>query len=170
MREVILTGFGPFKEYSENPSYLNLISGLPGITVLPDAIGVDIAGVDHALEELALMITPKTSTTVVHFGLSADANFFILEQFAYNQMPESGEKICPDGPDRLETSVPETLAEFKWSTDPGRYFCNYLYYRSLAQFQRAKVRCLFVHVPTYDTMGRKSQRDEIFRLIDSLSR
>ena len=41
------------------------------------------------------------------------------------------------------------------SEDPGRFVCNYIYYQSLLQHKEDPV--LFVHVPSFETIGEADQ-------------
>lgn len=87
---------------------------------------------------------------ILHLGLSALAQGFKLEQIGYNvadfRIPDErgwvarDEVIAAGGPEELATRVPvdELLQELRLlddraavSTDPGRYICNYVYFKSL---------------------------------------
>ena len=71
----------------------------------------------------------------------------------------------------LETSLPVTLISNtvggSVSTDPGRYFCNDLYFKSLKK--RHLWQSIFVHVPPYSVMPQEQQRVHISRLVSLIS-
>lgn len=63
------------------------------------------------------------------------------------------------------------------STDPGRYICNYIYYRSLELDEqqaacpgaRPRVHSLFVHVPHFDSIPEPVQHAFLQALLVALN-
>lgn len=56
------------------------------------------------------------------------------------------------------------------STDPGRYLCNYVYYKALLH-QHSKglpLYSLFIHVPSFDVISKDQQVGIIKQLITSV--
>ena len=72
----------------------------------------------------------------------------------------------------------ETLLPAAVSTNPGRFVCNYTYCYSLDKFQCSSlnkdgiasnpVRCLFVHVPSFEVAPEKEQLQFIVDLMDAM--
>jgi pyroglutamyl-peptidase len=76
--------------------------------------------------------------------------------------------------------------ETKTSTNPGRFVCNYLYCYSLNKLQtsastsslvsvssppkkKKKVQCLFLHIPSFETVPKEVQMDYILELMRQLA-
>jgi len=77
----------------------------------------------------------------------------ILEEFQY-QSPSSGG-------DQAQVTI---------STDPGRYLCNYVYYKALLhqQSQAIPLHSLFIHVPSFEVISKDQQVKIIQQLIISV--
>ena len=56
------------------------------------------------------------------------------------------------------------------STDPGRYLCNYVYYKALLhqQSKGLPLYSLFIHVPSFDVISKDQQVGIIKQLITSV--
>jgi pyroglutamyl-peptidase len=56
------------------------------------------------------------------------------------------------------------------STDPGRYLCNYVYYKALLhqQSKGLPLHSLFIHVPSFDVISKDLQVGTIKQLITSV--
>jgi len=55
------------------------------------------------------------------------------------------------------------------STDAGRFLCNYIYYQSLHFSTLNKTHSLFLHVPSFDTIGHDTQIEYVRSLISHIS-
>jgi pyroglutamyl-peptidase len=172
---VLITGFGPFPAVAENPSawiaetLAAQSSGLdcdPHAVVLPTEWDAVAALAPHLHDTLQPHI-------MIHFGVSARATGLRIEQSAHNRAAPRHDAcgalpgapaISPQGPERLDTSLPVTaLAAHlrtrghaaRASRSCGRYLCNFLYYRSLdwAHRQGRARTALFVHVPLTEPQG-----------------
>jgi pyroglutamyl-peptidase len=180
MSSYILTGFGPFGDVVENPSSENLKFLVPifpnNIRKIQLNVPVSVSGADECLEELLASLVDE-ECTVVHFGVSERSDCILIEQFGYNEMtfrfPDADGNVFDNavidinGAEKLETVLNLSCISHprvKVSTDPGRYICNYIYYRSL---QRIGPRCLFIHVPPYSKMSREDQIDLIGLILHS---
>eukprot|EP00741_Cyanophora_paradoxa_P019912 tig00021179_g19217.t1 len=119
---------------------------------------------------------------VVHLGLDGRTTHFKLESMAWNEATfrcpdERGfqpvkQLIVTEGDRGLDHSLITTLPihrlkdrlaaqgfHVEISHDPGRFVCNYVYYKSLelARRERAPVHALFVHVPPFSVVPRERQ-------------
>lgn len=167
MKEIVLTGFGPFGDVNDNPSSLNLkdIELPENVSVVTD-IRVSISGVEDFLKS----DTWKRNALFIHFGVNATAESIQIERFGYNEMtfriPDVDGLTVDHKPidsnpvgHRLETNVNVYKLASKLgveiSQDPGRYICNYLYYRSLVETGGSS---LFIHVPSYTTISKEDQK------------
>jgi pyroglutamyl-peptidase len=160
-----LTGFGPFGQVEVNPSSRNLDGSIEGVDVRRD-IEVTTDGVDLTLKQIPL------DSVVIHFGVNAKGSKFQVEKCAYNAKSwAEGEKVEETGPNMVCTDIDvhrlvgvlESEFPVEISTDPGRYVCNYMYYRSLRIDSRKR---LFVHVPPYEAVAREEQLGFIKRLVE----
>lgn len=154
---LFVTGFLPFGDNEQNPARdaaIHAVSlGVQG-EVLPVVYETVDAFFDDAGEEKRRYLL---------FGLAAKREMVSLERFAYNETKDvlldmEGKKpphpfVLGNGENVLETSL--DIASLQQalllhdipcdrSEDPGRYLCNYAYYRALGL---AKGEALFVHLP-----------------------
>jgi pyroglutamyl-peptidase len=127
----------------------------------------------------------------VHIGVSDKADCINLETCAYNNMnfrvaDESG--FCPSNEvidtdlsldqamqtdldvNKIAALLQEDNLPFIVSTDPGRFICNYIYYRSMQKCGRSGYpkKSIFVHIPPFDKIDRNSQMEAICALIRKL--
>lgn len=171
---ILLTGFSSFPGAPLNPTKVTLQSmrhsemEMPASVVFPVSYQI----VDKYLDRILDAVSPDI---VISLGLSYEANGFTLESQAYNEtdqlsvdihdtIPDS--MIAENATEKLSSSVPldklyNHLASrnipVSRSTDPGRYLCNYLYYKVMDKYKddQSKWSC-FIHVPLLDI-----QLDEI---------
>ena len=181
MTVFVLTGFGPFGSVTENPSSINLttLTHRDDVHVITD-VRVSVAGVSDCLAKIERLQLPDP--VCLHFGVNEIATGIQLERFAYNQAlfripdadgyttPAEGEVIDPSSDAQLATAVPinyliDRDSRLAVSTDPGRYLCNYLYFKSLLRNPRS----LFVHVPPYSVMSQLDQVECIERILSLLT-
>ncbi|EGZ27698.1 hypothetical protein PHYSODRAFT_308812 [Phytophthora sojae] len=141
-RDVYVTGFGKFGDILENPTTF-LAKKLEEHPKVTES---------HVLEERG------RPCIFLHFGI-----------------------IHEGEPDEITTKVPveEMLPTLKavhpriaLSTDPGRYICNYVYYRSLVWTKRQQAKghpehlALFVHVPEYRNVVFEDQVALASKIVD----
>ena len=144
---VLLTGFAPWAEFSQNPS--GEVARALGGHVLP----VDYRKADAALAKL-LRTRPSA---VVLLGLGASRTSIDVELIARNLDDDGTERkkrpIDPQGPERRESTLPvgrvldllrkEGLPA-RPSQDAGRYLCNHVFYVAAG---RVEGPCGFIHLP-----------------------
>ena len=123
---------------------------------------------------------------IIHLGVASNSKISRIETRAYNQVEgvdinnekKDNEKICTKGASLLFTNYPELLIDkirkthtnyVTVSKDPGRYLCNYLYYKSLL-LQNSKQAILFFHVADFQNQhlapGPKQQANIIKDIVD----
>lgn len=157
---VVLTGFGAFAGVADNPSaHIAQYAQLPNhINTIRRVLEVTPTACDDFLAE----IIPYKPDVALFFGVASDRDKICLETTAYNALKpafqgefkarpikaKSAEKICTaiSGMSELAEKICEYGLEATVSDDPGRYICNYLYYKALQQ-ACPQTKVLFVHVP-----------------------
>ena len=130
----------------------------------------------------------------MHFGVDSKGTSIKLEQMAYNNMTfripdEKG--FQPDnapidsegsiGFDScLQSDIPlvdvinscSASSIVSLSTDPGRFLCNYIYYRSLshaAACAKSK-KAVLIHIPPFETIPMATQYPVIKELLRAIIR
>ncbi|XP_009319766.1 PREDICTED: pyroglutamyl-peptidase 1-like isoform X2 [Pygoscelis adeliae] len=162
---VVVTGFGPFRQYLVNSSW-EAVKELSkrGLGKNIDLRIMQLPVVYQKAKEQVFMIwTTLQPLLTVHVGLASSAKaIIILEQCGKNKgyqevdacgfHPEGG--CCMlDGPEKIESTINmKTLwknisvegIDIIFSRDAGRYICDYTYYTSLYY---GSGRAAFIHVP-----------------------
>ncbi len=176
MPNLIVTGFGPFDTLISNPSsdIISALSCRDDIVLAIPEVNVSISGVDSALAQIAGIQSPFI---IVHFGVDMNARGIKIEPQAFNEknfrIPDQDGNVCilqqivEGGAAILSTSLNVTdLVSLdpccRLSTDPGRYICNLLYYKSLISGYRS----VFIHVPPFSVIPIKKQLEVISRILD----
>ncbi|KAF4319346.1 hypothetical protein BBO99_00005997 [Phytophthora kernoviae] len=192
-RDVYVTGFGKFGDILENPTthIAKALVDHPNVTE-SQVLEVSIEGCVGALEEMYAKAEKRGRPCIIlHFGLSAISRTFKLEQVGYNvadfRIPDErgcapkNEIIHEGEPESIETALPleemqKTLqtvnSRVDISTDPGRYICNYVYYRSLVwannQANKGNLEhyALFVHVPEFRNITLEDQVELASKIVE----
>ena len=173
---VLVTGFEPFGEYSENSSWevaRQVVScGVIGAEVVAEQLPVSFARVS---EDLRCAIELHTPDLLIMLGQSAAADRIKLERVALNMMDSAmGDKdgakpdedpIDENGAAALFTSLPikkmRSAIEAKGinvkiSNSAGLYVCNCAYYEALRMCKERAMQAIFIHLPLYE--GQTSPR------------
>lgn len=171
--DLLLTGFGPFGEFGENPTETALKALVAGPGVVTHVFRTAVAAVEEDLPRLLAEHRPRR---VVLFGLADSAPAVRLETTARNYSSEAldvdGERlpspIAPEGPEELASTLPlELLAraledggvEVGYSADAGGYLCNYSFYRCQQMAPHYGIEASgFVHVPGAEAYEAASGR------------
>lgn len=168
---ILLTGFGPFPGVAENASQ-RLVPKLAHLAarrfsahrVVSRILPTEWERAPARLEDLYERERPKL---VLHFGVSAEADAFVIETLARNRRKaakDAAGALPPDdvvvrgGPAELAARLPaEDIRErlhainvpAVMSRDAGSYLCNAIFYRSLiCAEQIAEPEAVgFLHIP-----------------------
>ncbi len=168
--EVLITGFGPFPGVAWNPSgwLVQTLARAHERRVAAAVLPVSWTGAWAALEPLLEAAQPRQ---VILFGVSREAQGIHLEQRAYNERAPHPDadgaapdnlRLLPSHAESLDATLPlasiaSTVASagirVKLSSDPGRYLCNALLFRTLHWAQGTPTRVGFVHIPQIAETG-----------------
>ncbi|XP_006629057.3 pyroglutamyl-peptidase 1 isoform X2 [Lepisosteus oculatus] len=161
---VVVTGFGPFRQYLFNPSW-PAVQGLK-MSGLGEDVDIHIKELPvsyRKAQELVVLLWKTFSPQLaIHVGIAPGSSAIILEQSGKNEGYKSRDVCgtCPadgrcvvGGPGRIDSVMDmKSLArrlrgrglDVIYSRDAGRYLCDFVYYTSLYQ---GKGRAALVHVP-----------------------
>ena len=177
---IVVTGFGPFGEHSTNASW-------EGVRLVPELWGrrqppvrVEQIPVQYSWVQGEEEARWREAIFTVHVGVSSRDSVVTLESQAHNTgycTPDTQAR-CPEG-GCCVTGGPEVAGtcldmarllelvrgqagaqsglQFQQSEDPGRFLCDFVYYRSL---HSSGGRSLFVHVPPLGKPYSKEQLGE----------
>ena len=184
---ILVTGFGPFFGHPVNASWV-AVQELAGLSVLnPDGtrcnleiheIPVEYEAVTSEVPKLWKNVNPRFC---VHVGVSP-YDCIMIEQVAQNgtyRLPDVKGR-CPnaglciqDGPSHIKTKVDvqhvvthvmtaQTEVKVSFSTDAGRYLCDFIYYTSL---HHGDAPAIFIHVPPLNEPYTSAQIASALKLI-----
>ena len=205
MTIIVITGFGVFAGVSKNPTE-DIVNHLKdwhlddcdiNTTVLVCAVET-LNQFFRELDEKLLSWSPTENVLLIHLGVDSGGCTIKLETTAYNNMSFRVPDQTGYKPDLLSiiptvgfdlplvscldvSSLCEELVSDKCcaviSTDPGRYLCNYIYYRSLCFCEnenklssRRSCQSIFIHVPAIDVVSLEDQVSFVKRAVETLVR
>lgn len=169
--KILLTGFEPFLDYSENSSWVVAkqvaTRGVVGRDVVVEQLPVSFMRVGGALRKAVEEHNPDVA---VMLGQAGNSDSVRLERVALNLMDATNADndgympnevpISPDAPAALFTTMPikrlRSAIEaagvgVKISNSAGLYVCNRLYFEALTLCrERPSMRAIFVHLPLYE--------------------
>jgi len=172
-----------------------------------DSVQKEIFDLYQAFEQRVQKPHKATKSVMLHLGISTFARCFKIEQFAYNNatfcVPDENKylpyRVKVEQNDEFglqrETVLPlaqvvsqlssiskDSLqqSEFQTSIDPGRFVCNFTYYKSLTHCELLNADrtdthnnmvfyALFLHVPPLDVIPLKQQVNFILHLMRVIS-
>ena len=170
LHKVLITGFEPFGEYSENSSWAvaqRVAScGVEGAEVVAVQLPVSFARVGEVLRSAIELHTPDL---VIMLGQSETTDRVKLERVALNMMDSAmgdndgtkpnEEPIYKGEDNALFTSLPikqlrsaiegQGIA-VKISNSAGLYVCNRTYYEALRLCKERAMQAIFIHLPLFD--------------------
>ena len=189
---LLLTGFEPFGGDGFNPSGAMACS-LHGVAlgggVVIHGLTLPVSG-PAAWQKLSRSIRQLRPAWVVATGVSGRAEIS-LESTAWNEadyrIPDNsglqprGPRILAHGPASLQSRPAPLLHRsaapslpVRLSTDPGRFVCNFLYYRLLHLTRRpghcAHQRAVFWHLPATPEMRRSPGDGRFFYPMEDLQK
>jgi pyroglutamyl-peptidase len=170
MAAVLITGFGPFPGAPVNPTRqivrnLARTKRLAGHRLAAHVFATSYAAVDRDLPRLIAQHRPRA---LIMFGLAANTPHIRIETMAHNEITRAQADVTGKRPKdaairparamsrRGRASFAQLVsaaraAGFKAqiSQDPGRYVCNYVYWRAIEAAQKpgGPTQVVFVHVP-----------------------
>ena len=161
--------------------------------------GVRPAAAHQPQQQEAQRPQQEEMTVLLHLGVSHTAEAVKLEECAYNNASfrspdergwqpqgfelEPGEELDAPRSTRLPLGLLEARLQHAGfpvciSRDPGRFVCNYLYFRSLCVTRKMhhddgpgpapELHSLFVHVPPFDKVDRATQRACVVALVSAI--
>lgn len=169
--KILLTGFEPFLNYTENSSWMTAeqvaTRGVVGCEVIVEQMPVSFTRVSTALRKAVEKHRPDA---IVMLGQSGVSESVRLERVALNMMDATNadndsfspneQPISADAPSALFTAMPiKSLraaidaagVKVKISNSAGLYVCNRLYYEALTMCnEQPSMRAIFVHLPFYE--------------------
>ncbi|XP_047451410.1 pyroglutamyl-peptidase 1 isoform X2 [Mugil cephalus] len=181
---VVVTGFGPFRQFLVNPSWkaaqgLKLVGLGERIDVYIKELPVSYVKTQRIVAELWQTLHPKF---VVHLGLARGSSVITLEQTGRNSgySDRDVRGSCPErhlcvegGPEKLDSviNMKAVSKHFRkagtdviYSRDAGRYLCDFAYYCSL---HGGRGRAALIHVPS---SGSLASADRLVPLLQAVIR
>ena len=178
LHKVLVTGFEPFGEYSENSSWAvaqRVAScGVEGAEVVAVQLPVSFARVGEFLRSAIELHTPDF---VIMLGQSGTTDRVKLERVALNMMDSAmgdndgvkpNEEPIYEGEEsalftslpikRLHSAIDEKGIAVKISNSAGLYVCNRTYYEALRMCKERAMQAIFVHLPLFD--GQQPQNNK----------
>ncbi|XP_039988215.1 pyroglutamyl-peptidase 1 [Xiphias gladius] len=179
---VVVTGFGPFRQFLVNPSWkaaqgLKLVGLGERTDVYIKEVPVSYAKTQQIIAELWQTLNPKFA---VHLGIARGSSVVMLEQTGRNSGYRDKDVcgFCPEshccvegGPEQLcsvinmravSKQIRQAGMDVIYSRDAGRYLCDFAYYCSLYHGQG---NAALIHLPT---SGGLSSADRLVPLLQTL--
>ncbi|TDL30458.1 pyroglutamyl-peptidase I [Jeotgalibacillus sp. S-D1] len=168
MKKLLLTGFEPFLQFTTNPT-MEIVQSLNGTIINGYNIIGRIMSVDFTRsgKEMLNYYEETQPDAVISLGLAGGRTKITPERIAINcndgdrdnsGNKPAGEKIIPDGPDGLFSTLPiqkmvESLKEQGYpagiSNTAGTYLCNHVMYQMLYTLNQDhhQIQSGFIHIP-----------------------
>ena len=161
---ILITGFSSFLANKVNPTE-KIVAYFASKGYKTRVFDVDYKKVDDGLKKI--LSEDKEIKLVVSFGLASNRKRISIEQYAFNEcnvfIPDNSGyvpehvKIDENKPTFLESKINiedlvKSITTQNYSSyvshDPGRYLCNYIYFRTLSVLNG---NAIFVHFPLCET-------------------
>ncbi|XP_062317649.1 pyroglutamyl-peptidase 1 isoform X1 [Osmerus eperlanus] len=179
---VVVTGFGPFRQYLDNPSWkaaqgLKLVGLGEDVKVVIRELPVAYNRAHQVIVDLWKTLNPKFA---IHLGIATGCRGILLEQTGKNH-GYSDRDVCGScpvnqncidgGPAKLDSIVDmralskqlkKAGKDITYSRDAGRYLCDYVYYCSLFH---GRGRAVFIHVPASGSLSSPDRLVPLLQII-----
>ena len=167
MNKILITGFGPFLNHTDNPSQ-RVCEGLSKLALTDvELVGVLLPVAYHeAAQVLEVELKRHTPVAVLCLGLAAERAQIEIEKVALNfrdaigvdnnQVCARNETIDPTLPASYFTTLPyeKMIATMKThgvaaklSLSAGSYVCNEVFFRLMALTEKQQIPAGFIHLP-----------------------
>jgi len=169
---LLVTGFGPFLDFGDNPSQKLAESSGCRHEILEVSF--------KAVDEFVVGLDPDSFDTWLAIGLASKAETMLVETVGHNKIgatPDVRGEV--HGPGKIDPVAPPMLAATLWpaallsetdirrpSTDPGGYLCNFLLFRALQQFPEKRVG--FLHIPSFEMVPFETQIEELRFILEEI--
>jgi pyroglutamyl-peptidase len=185
--KLLITSFGPFAEFKENPSnvVMQMLQQQMKSLEVNHELTFDTLEVSYkAVDLFEKEYENSNYDLVIHLGVATNDNILRFEVRARNE--RSGKDVQGNAPERkeiiqnmtdLETTLNRVqLAAFcaryagkaRISDDAGTYLCNYVYFNSLINMGTS-TKVLFIHIADFinrpDATTAMDQTEIIYQLI-----
>jgi pyroglutamyl-peptidase len=160
-KRVLLTGFGPFLEFSYNPSgeITKKLNNFETINYKIFGIGLPVIH-KEAIKILDKKFYEIRPDLVIGLGLAPGATGIRIERVAINSYYFNEDKeiddIVEEGPSALYTSLPyEEIRKTLWSKGipayysfhAGTFLCNEIFYKIMKLTNENGIKGGFIHIP-----------------------
>jgi pyroglutamyl-peptidase len=166
--KVLLTGFGPFKDFDTNPSgEVVRAFDMEGVVFRKEILDVNKEAI---LGRYPVLLDEFQPEVIINVGLNAASGTLNLETFALNSLKDDQAAFSTlEGPWGYRTSLDtQALADRLCdagipavrSDHAGNYYCNFIYYLSLEWGFRNGGQALFLHMPFTTHLAAKAAKEK----------
>lgn len=167
---MLITGFGPFRNFAVNPSGVVASALDPAAVILPVQYG--------KVELFVRSFKNQPPDRILSIGVAKQLSEPVFELYAHNVIgAEKGAGSRSHSRTVVKTGGPSTVGQtfispthlktnqvpMKLGFDPGTYLCNFILYSWLIRYPSARVG--FIHIPPFETMEMDEQVERIRNLI-----
>jgi pyroglutamyl-peptidase len=173
---ILVTCFGKFHDFSENPSK-NVLEQIKHLTKETKNVEFEWEELDVVFNKVDNFIehVNHNHDLIIHLGVATGAEKIRFELNAHNiKDGKDTNGVCfsnspiQDGEYKIETTFPiELMYDFveknknvaEISNDAGAYLCNYVYFKSLSK-SYSKSKIIFIHVADYQNNKKATTAEE----------
>lgn len=152
--KVLVTGFGPFKDFDTNPSALVLKElEMDNIVIRKEIFDVNRLDIEERYSGILDEFQPDL---ILNIGLDASLGGLQLETFAVNSLKDKAVFSTINNTwgyqSKIDTSLlaemlcQENIPSIR-SDYAGSYYCNFIYFLSLEWCEHNGGSALFLHIP-----------------------
>ncbi len=181
LNRTLITYFGPFKQFQENPA--ELIAEKLKIRFQKDP-SIEFKRLDVTYESIDQFIGSDDLNfdTIIELGVATKSEIVRLELYGRNfvngvdnntnskdgEINNYGKTVIKTNfsenfLDQIVTNYPDTVSK---SESAGKYLCNYLYYQSINKFPEKNI--LFIHLANFIDIPHAILLDEQVEIIANI--